>query len=182
MKNLFSRRKFTAFTLIELLVVIAIIAILASLLLPSLARAKDKAKDITCVNNLKQLGVALYMYLDDNEGRLPSCERLPSMPSTSPPLPSIAWALSNQVSGAMKVFLCPKDNLDYFKNEGSSYEWNANRNGEILEAARRGGRIGDLGSVYLMFDYENFHFGSTNGRKNILYADGHVATFYLSAR
>jgi len=168
-----------AFTLIELLVVIAIIGILASLLLPALASSKEKAKGITCINNLKQLGVAVRMYADENDGKLPTAERLPTVPST-PPLPRICDLLgpqlgydTNALPQQNTVFRCPDDKVQRFEQNGSSYEWNINYSGRPADNPRRSNN--PLTDAFLMFDYENFH---ANGfGKTVLYADFHVASY-----
>src|SRR5688500_17566876 len=66
------------FTLIELLVVIGIIMILAGMLLPALSRAKQQANRIKCLNNMRQLGLSIMMYADENEGQYPPRRNAPS--------------------------------------------------------------------------------------------------------
>ena len=122
MKRILKRQK--AFTLIELLVVIAIIAILAAMLLPALAAAKRKAQRISCVSNLRQLGIAFRVWGDDNNSQYPmtvdnssggaknyvNSQALTGVPPGGYSPAMVFAVMSNTVSDP-KLIICPSDSI-----------------------------------------------------------------------
>jgi prepilin-type N-terminal cleavage/methylation domain-containing protein len=189
-----------AFTLIELLVVLAIISLLIAILAPTLGAARRNAERTTCAAHLREVGLALRSYLDNNEEKLPYCSYMPSYGPS--PLDGndpvfISQVLSNDTVDQAQIFKCPGDKPDndrpdqnrgktYFDTEGSSYGFRWRLSGMTIaeyvsdmQTESHHGKI-EPNSIWLFRDYDNFHgTGGKKGSRRYLYIDGHVTDFEL---
>lgn len=184
-----------AFTLVELLVVIAIIAILASMLLPALGRAKEDAIRVRCVNNAKQLGLAMQMYGDDNNSLLPSAHGTVPWGATNPPpwVQPLAAYYNNT-----NILTCPsycqlysKNPVNYFMGSRQVFI-NTGTDGSVA------GKSILLPAQYILSGDNNYDFGPIDadpdnysqdtlfahlpppghrGWLNVLFADQHVRNY-----
>ncbi|GAB4454431.1 MAG: hypothetical protein OHK0029_09000 [Armatimonadaceae bacterium] len=104
-----NNRKLTGFTLIELLVVIAIIAILAAILFPVFAQAREKARQTSCLSNMKQWGLAFVMYVQDYDERSPMAGAEFAHAGQNPPFASQWWNALLPYMRNQQVKVCPSD-------------------------------------------------------------------------
>lgn len=182
-----SRFRRSGFTIVELIVVVAIIGILVSMTLPRFGRMVKDAQSVTCMNNLRQVGVAVLNYMGDNDNDFPVIEPNPNDPVYTDQDADGEYVEAKPMLEALQpygltegVLKCPTDLKahNYFAKQGSSYQWRIFVDGENALAPKiYGGRRGygvrvvNPARVTLAADFEPIH----SGRMNRVYGDGHVS-------
>ena len=192
----FGRRD--AFTLIELLVVITIMGILMSMGLGAVQTVRASARNMQCLSNLHQIGIAFENYMDAGGPRM-VFPNAASLPSLFPKKPTIAKVLAPYIEKDTQVFRCPSDFAHCFEQQGVSYEYFSAAAAGKTRAQFQNGRPSS--QIWIMADFGGYPPGTCNcdattwdtsdsddsgsftpptlvdfhaGGKNFLYLDGHA--------
>lgn len=187
-----------AFTLVELLVVIGIIAILAGLLLPALQRAKESAKAISCLDNLKQWGFATQLFASENDDLLPK-DGSPNGTSTDegwyidlprtiniPTYHDMPWRTDPKIDPGRSLWICPANSRRSNGNNLFHYTLNEHVNGtgsgnqvklSSIQAPTRVVWLFDNGKLAGVAQQNNVHTNLHNRGAQFLFLDGHARRF-----
>ena len=142
------------------------------LLLPAVQAARNSARRTQCLSQMKQIGIALNMYMDSNREILPFAAQLPTL---TPDQPSLTVAIGPFIENNDGPFWCPIDKI-YFPVQRISYEYQATPLAGKTRLQAMRGRPSD--TVIVLFDYDPFH--GTPGKpfsRNALYLDGHAQPY-----
>ena len=172
-------KRLRAFTLVELIVVIAIIAILVGLTIPNVTRVINKSRNVVCMNNLRQIGTAVRLYITDNDNTFPTIEMSPNETPIYPPEVEAKPMLETLIpyGVTLNTLRCPRDvtTVNYFGSVSNSYQWLPrvdDENGIAPMIYRRGtARLAKPSRVRIVCDQEAVH----DGLVNWLFADGSVS-------
>ncbi|MGC1480444.1 MAG: type II secretion system protein [Chthoniobacterales bacterium] len=172
------------FSLIELVIVVAILGLLATLAVPAMSRMQERAKSTSCAANLRAVGVAVQIFAQDNQNRLPTIEGYPSDPIYDGEMAEKAQTMMGALGpyGLTESTLeCPADSV-WFEKEGTSYFWKPTLDDELVSNptiyGRRGQRSIPPQYASLCTDFEAVHGPKGHRRANRLYLDGHVNTYH----
>lgn len=178
-----------AFSLVELLVVMSIIAILIGILIPALAKVNQVATKTMCASNLRQIGIGIQTYLDEQGNKFPPARYMPSpFISLFPDDPGLPETLQNAVNTQSKVYKCRGDNGYVHERAGISYTYNASLAGRDLDESWFVRRLEFQASeIPVAYDCDGNTFLLEGGGeitappfhllRNLLFADGHVGNF-----
>lgn len=143
-----------------------VIGLLCAMLFPAIASAKRKANDAHCRGNLHQLGIGIRAWADEHDERFPVVG-IQTNPSEAA---SVAAALSPCVSGNTNVFRCREDKAQ-FKQRGSSYDWNAELNGRLIDRPSSISGQAASSATSMLYDHLPWH-----RHQNTVFVDGRVGT------